>query len=204
MLVSLAVLGLIAGLTVPSVVVSVDRGKNRSILKEAFQIVSTITQEGVLNGDFDNITSWDFVTNNGAGSISNYISNKLNYSKQCLTSDITSEGCRRGSPGEPPGSGYNKHNARWILPSGAKVQFYRVGADVINSSFMLWTITSKAYAYDMKQGSDNPDTLVIECQVTTNPNAVDTWGVKLLKPGMCGAFQAATSSAVADFNTVFS
>jgi type II secretory pathway pseudopilin PulG len=200
LLVSLAVLGVIAGLTVPSIVASVDRGKNRSILKEAFQIVSSITNAGVLNGDFDNITSWDFVTDNGAGSISNYFSSKLNYSKQCLTSDITSEGCKRGWVGMPPDGVHNKHNARWILPSAAKIQFNRVGTDIINSSFILWTVTSKAYANDMKQDSDNPDTIVFECQITQDLQAVDLWGGKL-KPGMCGAIQVPTHLAA--FNTVF-
>ena len=211
LLVSLGVLGLIAGLTVPSIVVSVDKSKNRSILKEAFQIVSTITNAGVLNGDFDNITSWDFVTDNGAGSISNYISSKLNYSKQCLTSDVTSNGCTTGFPKvlnaglALPNSTHNRHNARWILPNGAKIQFHRVGTDTTNGNFMVWTMTSKGCATELKSGGTNPDTIVIECRVTENSTVLDNWGLgQHLKPGMCGPFNINGWGYATDFNTVFS
>ena len=51
LLVSFAVLGLIAGLTVPSIVTSVDRSKNKALFKETFQLISEITYNGVINGD---------------------------------------------------------------------------------------------------------------------------------------------------------
>ena len=46
---SLAVLGLIAGLTIPSVVASVEKTKNKALQKETIQVISQIMQDGVMN-----------------------------------------------------------------------------------------------------------------------------------------------------------
>ena len=95
-------LGLIAGLTVPSIVVSVDKSNNKAKIKEAFQTLTAITQEGVLNGDFASITDWNLTTSTNPKGIVGYITSKLNYSKQCLTTDTTSEGCKRGGQASLP------------------------------------------------------------------------------------------------------
>ena len=180
MLVSLAVIGLIAGLTVPSVVASVESSRNKALFREIFQTISSITSEGVMNGDFNNITSWDIVNQNGAGSITNYISSKLNYSKQCLTADITSDGCKRGYPGTSANNQVNRHNARWILPSGAKVQAYDGG--FFNTTYMFWMVTTKAYADDMTFGKD---TIGFQCNVT---DATITSNGVIIKPGACAGW----------------
>ena len=157
MLVSLAVLGLIAGLTVPSVVASVEKQKTRAVFKEAYQIVTSITQAGQISGDFAGITDWDMVNSSNPQGIVGYVTSKLNYSKQCLATDTTSEGCRRGYTGTAANSSHNIHNARWILPSGAKIQAYNT-ADPWRIDNMLWTITAKAYANDMTALGNNIDT----------------------------------------------
>ncbi len=185
---SLAVLGLIAGLTVPSVVQAVERGKNRSLLKEAFQTISAITQAGVLNGDFSSITDWDVVNSTSPTGIVGYISSKLNYSKQCLRTDTTSEGCRRGYPGTPANHAeYNVHNARWILPNGVKLQAHSSSSGyTFSPTNMLWTVTAKAYANDMVGlGTTNPDTVMINCNVTDT--TITMHGITH-KPGICGGY----------------
>jgi type II secretory pathway pseudopilin PulG len=180
------VLGLIAGLTIPSIVVSVDKSKNRTILREALQTIATITQTGVLNGDFANITDWDIVNSTAPTGIVGYITSKLNYSKQCLTADITSEGCRRGWIAQPPTSVRNAHNARWILPNGCKVQALEPAE--FTSSLMLWTVTSKAYADDQTFWGNNPDTTITACNITETPQV---YNGNTVKAGMCGAWDAA-------------
>ena len=195
-MVSLAVLGLIAGLTVPSIVTSVDRSKNRSLLKEAFQTVSAITQAGVLNGDFAGITDWNTTTSTNPQGIVAYISSKLSYSKQCLTTDITSEGCKRGFPGQPANSAFNTHNTRWILPNGTKLQAFNTSSWA--STIMMWTVTSKAFANDMVQTGTNPDTILLTCNTSDAIMVLSTGGT--LKSGMCGAYD--NSTWLTTFNTV--
>ncbi len=185
MLVSLAVLGLIAGLTVPGIVVSVDKSKNRAILKETVQLLSQITQAGVLNGDFQSVTNWD-ITSSGTGSIVDYLSSKLNFTKQCLKTDTSSAGCVRAYPGVTPAHATNTHNARWILPSGAKVQVQQ--PIYVTPSYILWTITSKAYANDMVHTGSNPDMIHLVCNLTEQPMQSPGEPVKplIIKAGMCG------------------
>jgi type II secretory pathway pseudopilin PulG len=186
LLVSLGVLGLIAGLTIPSIVVSVDRSKNRSVLREAFQTISAITQAGVLNGDFANISDWDLVNSTNPQGIVSYVSSKLNYSKQCLTADTTSEGCKRGWTAMPANDIRNVQNARWILPNGAKIQatepFYW------DSAKMLWTVTTKAYGADMIVAGENPDTFLLACNIGEQP--YDTGFGVTVKSGMCDEWAA--------------
>ena len=174
----------------PSVVVSVDRSRSRSVLRESFQLISAITQAGVLNGDFASITDWDIVNSTSPTGIVGYISSKLNYSKRCLMTDTTSEGCRRGWVGSAADSSYNKHNARWILPNGAKVQPHATNAGyTFSPTNMLWTVTAKAYANDMVVSGTNPDTMMTNCNVTDT--TITMFGVTI-KPGMCGAYTSLT------------
>ena len=138
----------------------------------------------MLNGEFASIADWSVHSTNPQG-IVGYITSKLNYSKQCLTTDITSEGCKRGWPGLPPTNYYNQHNARWILPNGAKVQALNYDW-WISGTTMVWTITAKAYADEM---DFNTDTTLIACNVSDTTQSV--MGITV-KPGMCG--QAGGSS----------
>lgn len=189
LLVSLAVLGLIAGLTVPSVVTAVDRGRNRSALKEAFQTISAINQAGVLNGDFANLTEWTVGNATTPTGIVTYITSKLNYSKQCLETDTTSDGCKRGLTGQTATHSSNAHRARWILPNGVKVQASPSLTPAWSATAMVWTVTAKAFAADMVTTGTNPDTIVFSC----NPSDVSqTINGIITKAGTCGAYDATT------------
>ena len=81
MLVSLAVLGLIAGLTVPSIVTSVQKAKNKAMQKETIQMISEVISAGVMNGDFANISNWDLLS--PTSPIPQYFTSKLN-ATQCI------------------------------------------------------------------------------------------------------------------------
>ena len=74
LLVSLAVLGLIAGLTVPTIVNAVGSGKRKALFRETAQLVAQVVQEGVLTGE---------LTPDDAGET--WIVNHLNAVKTCLT-----------------------------------------------------------------------------------------------------------------------
>ena len=180
-------MGLIAGLTVPSIVNSVDRSQNRAILKESVQIISAITQAGVLNGDFAGITDWNLKTSTDPNGIVGYIGSKLNYAKQCLATDTTSDGCKLGWAETPATSDYNAHNARWILPNGAKLQNYCASSAPYywNATNMLWTVTTKAYANKMNPWATFPDTIVINCNITETTQTI--FGTTL-KAGTCGPY----------------
>ena len=74
LLVSLAVLGLIAGLTVPTIVNAVESGKRKALFRETAQLVAQVVQEGVLTGE---------LTPDDAGET--WMVNHLNAVKTCLT-----------------------------------------------------------------------------------------------------------------------
>jgi prepilin-type N-terminal cleavage/methylation domain-containing protein len=73
--ISLAVLGLIASLTLPSLFMSMDRAKKRAVFKEAFQAISEAAHAATLEGGGNRM-----------------LIDKLNGAKVCLNNAFT-EGC---------------------------------------------------------------------------------------------------------------
>jgi hypothetical protein len=154
-LVSLGVLGLIAGLTIPSIVASVETSKKKAGFKEAFQVLSEVVNAGYLNGDFANITDWD------AGLSTSPI-------VQLLTSKLNAIPCPAGSAssGIPqvckhtigtnngPIDHVNIVSARYILPSG--VQFWIYTPDSFSSSADHLT-----FEVESKQSADPNPTWVV-------------------------------------------
>jgi hypothetical protein len=111
----LAVLGLIAGLTVPSVVVAVEKSRTKAVQKETIQIISSVIQDGVLTGDLSAITNLN--TANPTDPLVQFFTNKLN-AKQCVRGDNTAP-CNFNWCNEFPR--YDNHSARWVLPNGVQV-----------------------------------------------------------------------------------
>jgi prepilin-type N-terminal cleavage/methylation domain-containing protein len=74
LLVSLGVLGLIAGLTIPTIVNAVETSKRKALFRETVQIVAQVVQEGVLSGE---------LTPDDAGET--YMLNHFNAVKTCPT-----------------------------------------------------------------------------------------------------------------------
>ncbi len=174
-------LGLIAGLTVPSIVASVDKSKNKAILKEDFQILSSIIQAGVLSGDFDSLTSWDIVNQNGPTSLTGYFNSKLNSTRQCLTGDFTSQGCSKNDTTSSWGNdNHNNHNGRWILPNGSKLKFHDLNQVATNGD-VAFTILSKA------DQTSFISTIVLRCNLSQN--TIVTQGLTL-KPGTCDGWNS--------------
>ena len=188
LLVSLGVLGLIAGLTIPSIVTNVEKGKRQALIKEGFQAISSIVQAGYMNGDFDDITSWDIVNQKGTGSIVDYFNQKLNATYRCNTND-TSKGCGKYMSalllpnGTRPWSSpvpWN-HNAVWIMPSRA--MYWIHGTSRVDRNRIEWDITSDAYAADLFIGGKNPSTVILYCNLSDTPN--NPYNVKPTQPGNC-------------------
>ena len=195
-MVSLAVLGLIAGLTVPSIVVSVQASQNRAKMREAFKVISDITQNAYLNGDFENITRWDAVTTT-SGSIVDYITNKsgLVFTKQCLASDNTSKGCN-----VPNAAVANNISARWILPNGVLIQAHYVSS-WSDPRIMDWTIVTDTE----KPPVMGSTAIYLQCNsggiVPGSLNLYGGWNSSQLKPGMCGSPDPITN--VGNYDTYF-
>jgi prepilin-type N-terminal cleavage/methylation domain-containing protein len=120
LLVSLTVLGLIAGLTVPSMVNSVVVSKRLALLKETKQVLQSIVTEGIQNGDLRAASSWtDWTTINANRA---YLRSKLNATKVCPSNAVT-EGCI----GNTSTSGVDPHVATsltgyaQVLPNGVTI-----------------------------------------------------------------------------------
>ena len=194
LLVSLGVLGLIAGLTVPSIVASVDRSKNRAILKEDFQALSSIVQAGVLNGDFDSLTSWDIVNQNGINSLTGYISSKLN-STQCLKGDFTFQGCNRHTSYGDNTDDHNNHNGRWVLPNGSRIKIHSISQTNTNGD-VVFGIHSKANQSTFITTGSNPDFIYVRCNLSQN--TLFTNGLNF-KAGTCDAYNSTNYKAQFNF-----
>ena len=96
--VSLAVLGLIASLTLPSLFMSMDRAKKRAVFKETYQALAEAVHTATMEGE----TVFEVI-------------NKFNVSKICATNALT-EGCTQYSVG-----GYEQNEPGVVLATGATI-----------------------------------------------------------------------------------
>lgn len=89
MLVSLAVLGLIAGLTVPSIINSVETSRKKAIFKESLNIIKTLGQDYILNN------TPAFAENGVGHPYVNYIFSRMNVVKDCSKhgQTVSTSGC---------------------------------------------------------------------------------------------------------------
>lgn len=81
LLISLAVLGLISALTLPTIVNNVNKARNDALFKESFTALSTAVMEGVQTGmitDAGNTSPFPMVGNVHAMRAINYIATKMN------------------------------------------------------------------------------------------------------------------------------
>jgi prepilin-type N-terminal cleavage/methylation domain-containing protein len=195
LLIGFVVLGLIAGLSIPSILVSVENTSTRSVIKEHFQTIADMTRTGVLSGDFSSMADWNLTTSTNPKGIVSYVSSKLSYTKQCFANDITSEGCKRGAPTQAANDVSNAHNARWVFANRSKLQARNASA--WNGTYMTWTINTKAYANDMIDTGANLDTVIITCNVSDTTQVQNS---VTLKSGSCGALD--TTNYGPKLNTV--
>jgi hypothetical protein len=169
-------LGLIAGLTVPSVVNSVDISRQKAVLKEDIQAISQIIQEGYLDGTFAGISNWSVL--NTTDPIVQYFTSKLG--------GIVRQ-CPRGTVAPPcnimHGSSfgmnhpYNDHSARWVMSNGTTLAL--TGAGLVNANFILFTLNSKP------QLNDGGKQVPVVCNISDSLYSPGT-GTGSLKPAQCG------------------
>ena len=184
LLVSLAILGLIAGLTVPSIVVSVQKAQNKTLQKEAIQTIGAIIQDGVMNGDFSSITNWDIQSSSSP--VITYFTSKLN-AIQCPKNTLTPP-CDHNNTNTPANvsNATNNHSGRWVLPNGTKVWFYGTNtgafAQGANSTGFLIQIDSKPTGTNLK--ALGGDQLMLACNISETTNLGTNY--QPVKPGMCG------------------
>jgi type II secretory pathway pseudopilin PulG len=107
LLVSLAVLGLIAGLTVPSIVISVEQSKNKTLLKETIGTLKTLTMS--YSGFSSEYPS--FIA---------YLKDKMAYQKYCPTTMVAG-GCRTTVP---LGFGSAPSSPGFLLQNGVTVTLF--------------------------------------------------------------------------------
>ena len=187
---SLAVLGLIAGLTVPSVVNSIEISKQKAVLKEDIQAISQIIQEGYLDGTFASITDWSVL--NTTDPIVQYFTSKLGgVVKQCARGTVTGS-CNTYHGLGGPTSVVNDHSGRWVLSNGTTIAL--VGG-YVNSGYIGFTLNGKP---EFNNGVGKQ--MAILCNIADVPVSVisingQATSLPVLKSGQCGPAWSATFSA---------
>ena len=184
LLVSLGVLGLIAGLTVPSIINSVEKSKNKAMQKEAIQVISQIIQAGYFNGDFQEITNWDGEDPNS--DLVQYFTKKLN-AKHCPKGTVT-EPCNHKLLYYSDVTNYhNNHSLRWVLPNGTQIMipnsYY---AKPWHFQFIIDSKPSGSSSFAVAGG----DQIAIGCnpaETTSTGVGGGGWTYAGIKPGMCSA-----------------
>jgi type II secretory pathway pseudopilin PulG len=176
-LVSLAVLGLIAGLTVPSIVVSVERSKNKALLKESIQVIREVLQNGVLNGDFASMASFDIQSSTSP--LIQYFSNKFN-GVQCPMGTIAPP-CNHNWNDQGITAATNNHSGRWVLPNGVKIW---IGDALPSSTYINFIIDVKPDGIS-KAGVIGGDQIGLVCNLSDTTSFI-AYSDVALKSAECG------------------
>jgi type II secretory pathway pseudopilin PulG len=206
LLVSLALLGLIAGLTVPSVVASVNKSKNKALQKETIAILKTIVQEGYQNGDFASITDWDF--DSTSAPIVQFFSKRLN-ATNCPKGNTTFP-CDFNIDNEGVTGSRNNHSARWVLGNGVKILLDPIVRDNANGgrygtqTWISLDIDSKTEGVNQVRGVVDSDQIVLVCNPLETSLVGSVYGYSLpvpIQPGSCGA--VGFNNTIAQFNALY-
>jgi hypothetical protein len=113
LLIALAVLGLIASLTIPAVVKNIEETTRKAVFKETLSAIGDILYEGYQDGSLRRVALKD-------RALTEKLRQKLNYTKFCPTNAMT-EGCL--DPVDNP-SGDNPWGPGFVLPNGAVIFGY--------------------------------------------------------------------------------
>ena len=180
-------MGLIAGLTVPSVVNSIEISRQKAVLKEDIQAISQIIQEGYLDGTFASITNWSVL--NTTDPIVQYFTSKLGgVVKQCARGTVTGS-CNTYHGLLGPTSGLNDHSGRWVLSNGTTIAL--VGEHV-NGGYINFLLNAKP---EFNNGIGKQ--MGIVCNIADVPwlYPFAVTSMPILKSGQCGPGWAATYNA---------
>ena len=172
-------MGLIAGLTIPSVIASVEKSKNKALMKESIQAITEIVQGGVLNGDFSSMSSFDIQSPNSP--LVEYFTTRLN-ARNCAK-DVLTPPCDHALEYTTKGQSYNNHAGRWVLNNGVKIWFDAYWHTTTYLNFFIDTKPTGDSKYAVVDG----DQLWIFCNVSDSPVVPNnaSWYPSPLKPSQC-------------------
>ncbi|MFM7390127.1 MAG: type II secretion system protein [Vampirovibrionales bacterium] len=177
LLISLAVLGLISALTLPSIFNSVSTAQMKAKQKETIQILQDVVYQGFMNGDFQNISSWGF--QNTTDPSVQYFTSKLAGSTHC-PKGITTPPCTHNRANSGLSHSHNNHSGRWVLPNGVGVWIWD-----FSSSRIGWFIDGNMSNTTSTFHVAGADQLAIFCNFnSTNQTWVTNVPAKL---GQCTA-----------------
>ena len=180
LLVSLAVLGLIAAFAIPKVLSTVAESSIRTGQKQTIQTLQQLVSSGVDNGDFVAMT--DTTNNDNTDPIVVYLTRNLN-AQHCVAGNVDPP-CDHAWAGAVANGG---NAARWVLPSEVKIW-------VADGSF---TGTRLDFNMDAnpnglsEEGRAGADLLAIRCNV--GEVTFDHLGTPL-QPGQCRPLSAGANS----------
>ena len=155
---ALAIVGVVAALTVPSVLTGVKREQNKTKLKNAMTLIENVAYQGLSNGEVDGYDPMSVVT---------YIMDHVDARKKCYIASV-SEGC--GGPWNryPPNG---DSTPELVLHDGTEVLFQRGWGS--GGRLYVQIFTEK---YNVTYGP-SPDINAHHSVIITNPlTAVDGSG----------------------------
>ena len=192
----MAVLGLIAGLTVPSVVASVSKSKNKILQKETIQVLRSIVHAGVLDGSLSEISNSDMQSTSSP--LVQYFTTRLN-ATPCPKGNTTFP-CDFNFENDGLTSVRNNHSARWVFSNGVKVALNYYWIAVLGSTLprLAFHIDSKPEGTNQPEGVVGADQISIVCNLSETTITGDTLPFSYtvqapMKPGSCGPVNYADS-----------
>ena len=172
----------------PSIVVAVEKGKNKTLMKESLQAIAEIVQGGVLNGDFDAMT--DFDVQSPTSPLVQYFTTRLN-AKNCPKDTLTPP-CNISAENLDPSLGITNHSGRWVLNNGVQIFIHGGWTTTwaVRPYLNFYIDTKPAPVQGSKFGAGG-DQLWILCNIGSTPLvATNNSQVTLpipLKSAQCGA-----------------
>jgi len=186
LLVSLSVLGLIAALTLPSILNGANQGNLKTRQREAINAVQNMVYEGYMNGEFASLSNYSHV--NSSDPLVALISSKLN-ARQCPKGQQAAP-CDHNHMNEGESHTGTDHSARWVLPTGVHVWLWGNNS---TSSFMTFTIDAVP-GNTSTRNTAGADTMWLLCNISEVPLIIT--GVPPIRPGQCGAWNSGHQTTI--------
>ncbi|MFM7390177.1 MAG: type II secretion system protein [Vampirovibrionales bacterium] len=178
LLVSLAVLGLISALTLPSIFNSVSQSQLKATQKETIQILQDVMHQGFMNGDFAGFTDWTF--DSTSDPIVQYFTSKLAGATHCPRGNIDPP-CTHNWTNLGFSHSRNDHSGRWVLPNGVGVWLRQF----TDSDGVIWNIDGNMSNTTSTTSVAGADQVALRCNISSTNQ---TWVTNLpAKPGQCTA-----------------
>ena len=167
-------------LTVPSIVVSVVKSKNKALMKESIQAINQIVQEGVLDGDFSEMSSFDIQS--PSSPLVQYFTTRLqgiNCAKDSLDAP-----CDHVYEYTTKDQVYNNHSARWVLNNGVKISFHSSWNSTTYLNFFIDVKPTATSKYGVVDG----DQFWLFCNISDAPLTMINYFLlpKPMNPAQCG------------------